>query len=101
LRRYLVVLVVVLCLGVAFAQPGGKAPVDYVKPNIGGIGILLQPTEPFVQLPFSMARLAPAFATAMSRRVFTDSPRGALRFCRWPERLAKRRGTTVPDTITI
>jgi predicted alpha-1,2-mannosidase len=73
LRRYLVVLVVVLCLGAAFAQPGGKAPVDYVKPNIGGIGILLQPTEPFVQLPFSMARLAPVMTPGFRDRYVAPS----------------------------
>lgn len=32
-------------------------PVDYVNPNIGGIGHLLQPTVPLVSLPNSMMRV--------------------------------------------
>src|SRR5258707_6925751 len=36
-----------------------KAPVDEVSPNIGGIGVLLSATKPFVQRPFGMARLYP------------------------------------------
>lgn len=35
-----------------------KEPVDYVSPNIGGIGQLLTPTIPYVQRPHGMARLA-------------------------------------------
>jgi predicted alpha-1,2-mannosidase len=38
---------------------GSQDPVDYVDPNIGGVGHLLQPTMPVVQLPHSMVRLAP------------------------------------------
>lgn len=33
--------------------------VEYVDPNIGGVGHLLQPTVPIVNLPNSMIRLAP------------------------------------------
>ena len=36
-----------------------KDLVRYVDPNIGGVGALLQPTVPVVQLPNSMIRLAP------------------------------------------
>jgi len=36
-----------------------KEPVEYVDPNIGGVGHLLQPTLPTVYLPNSMIRLAP------------------------------------------
>ena len=35
-----------------------KDPVDYVNPNIGGIGHLLQPTLPLVHLPNSMMRIS-------------------------------------------
>jgi predicted alpha-1,2-mannosidase len=35
------------------------SPVDLVDPNIGGVGHLLQPTVPTVQLPHSMIRIAP------------------------------------------
>ena len=34
-------------------------PVDYVSPNIGGIGQMLTATVPYVQTPHGMARLAP------------------------------------------
>lgn len=34
--------------------------VDYVDPTIGGVGILLEPTRPTVQLPNSMVRMFPA-----------------------------------------
>lgn len=46
----------------AYAQnvPGQqKQPVDYVNPNIGGIGLLLTSTEPYVQYPHGMAQIAP------------------------------------------
>lgn len=33
--------------------------VDYVNPNIGGVGFILQPTRPTVQLPNQMIRLSP------------------------------------------
>ena len=35
-----------------------RQPVDYVNPNIGGIGHLLQPTLPLVHLPNSMMRIS-------------------------------------------
>ena len=41
-----------------------KQPVDYVNPNIGGISILLTSTEPYVQYPHGMARLAPVMPGA-------------------------------------
>src|SRR5713101_7111617 len=45
------------------AEAAAKAkrmdPVDYVSPNIGGIGQLLTATVPYVQTPHGMARLAP------------------------------------------
>jgi predicted alpha-1,2-mannosidase len=40
-------------------SPETTALVDIVDPNIGGIGILLQPTLPLVQLPYGMVRIAP------------------------------------------
>jgi len=49
------------CLGVFVfsAFSGVQDPVNYVDPNIGGAGHVLQPTVPTVQLPNSMIRLAP------------------------------------------
>jgi hypothetical protein len=36
------------------------AQVEYVDPNIGGVGYLLEPTRPTVSLPNSMLRFYPA-----------------------------------------
>jgi len=49
-----------------------KAPVDYVRPNIGGIGQLLTPTIPYVQYPYGMARLAPATTPGITDRYLAD-----------------------------
>jgi predicted alpha-1,2-mannosidase len=53
--------VIVLGTGVhLFAHDASAAdPVTYVDPNIGGIGHVLQPTLPTVQLPHGMIRVAP------------------------------------------
>ena len=40
-------------------QSNSKSPVDYVDPNIGGVGHLLQPTRPTVQVPNQMIRMYP------------------------------------------
>ena len=37
-----------------------KSVVDYVDPTIGGVGVILQPTRPTVQIPNSMVRVYPA-----------------------------------------
>src|SRR6201996_9461044 len=52
-----------------FAQ---KQPVDYVDPNIGGIGILLTATVPYVQRPHGMARLAPITTPGITDRYLAD-----------------------------
>ena len=36
-----------------------KQPVDYVDPNIGGIGHLLTSVQPFVQVPHGLVQIAP------------------------------------------
>jgi predicted alpha-1,2-mannosidase len=41
------------------ATTGSRQPVDYVSPNIGGIGQLLTATTPNVGYPYGMAMLAP------------------------------------------
>jgi len=56
----------------AFSQPP-KAPVDYVSPNIGGIGQLLTATIPYVQLPHGMARLAPITTPGVTDRYLADT----------------------------
>lgn len=49
-----------------------KAPVDYVSPNIGGIGQLLTATEPYVQCPYGMARLYPITTPGIVDRYLAD-----------------------------
>jgi predicted alpha-1,2-mannosidase len=49
-----------------------KDPVDYVNPNIGGIGQLLTPTLPYVQYPHGMARLAPITTPGIVDRYLAD-----------------------------
>ena len=49
-----------------------KDPVDYVSPNIGGIGQLLTATIPYVQFPHGMARLAPITTPGLKDRYLAD-----------------------------
>ena len=49
-----------------------KEPVDYVAPNIGGIGQLLTATIPYVQRPYGMARLAPVTTPGITDRYLAD-----------------------------
>src|SRR5487761_1246443 len=49
-----------------------KEPVDYVSPNIGGIGQLLTATVPYVQHPHGMARLAPITTPGITDRYLAD-----------------------------
>ena len=49
-----------------------KDPVDYVVPNIGGIGQLLTATIPYVQCPHGMARLAPITTPGVTDRYLAD-----------------------------
>ena len=69
----MVVLLAVL-YGVAFAAGvrQQKEPVDYVSPNIGGIGQLLTATIPYVQYPHGMARLAPITTPGITDRYLAD-----------------------------
>jgi predicted alpha-1,2-mannosidase len=49
-----------------------KEPVDYVNPNIGGIGHLLTATAPTVQLPYGMMRLSPMTTPGIMDRYLAD-----------------------------
>jgi predicted alpha-1,2-mannosidase len=49
-----------------------KQPVDYVDPNIGGIGQLLTATVPYVQWPHGMARIAPITTPGITDRYLAD-----------------------------
>ena len=59
-----------IALGTSGTQQ--KDPVDYVSPNIGGIGQLLTATVPFVQYPHGMARLAPITTPGITDRYLAD-----------------------------
>lgn len=63
------VMAVGLLVSSAIAQ---KQPVDYVSPNIGGIGQLLTATIPYVQCPHEMARLAPVTTPGITDRYLAD-----------------------------
>jgi len=56
---------------VAMGQPQ-KTAVDYVSPNIGGIGQLLTATIPYVQFPHGMARLAPTITPMTTDRYLAE-----------------------------
>src|ERR1035438_3156602 len=59
--------------GGIFAQVNRqKEPVDYVSPNIGGIGQMLTATLPYVQRPHGMARLAPITTPGITDRYLAD-----------------------------
>lgn len=60
--------------GSAFAGAAAKRmePLDYVSPNIGGIGQLLTATVPYVQTPHGMARLAPITTPGVNDRYLAD-----------------------------
>lgn len=60
-----------LCACLASAQ-GAKEPVDYVSPNVGGIGQLLSATIPYVQYPHGMARLYPITTPGINDRYLAD-----------------------------
>src|ERR1035437_5388668 len=59
LSRFVYLLSGVLMLfSCAALKAGEKTPVDYVNPNIGGIGHLLVATDPIVQVPEGLVKLS-------------------------------------------
>ena len=64
---------VLLGIGSCIASgQSAKEPVDYVAPNIGGIGQLLSATIPYVQYPHGMARLFPITTPGITDRYLAD-----------------------------
>ncbi|HML74183.1 MAG TPA: GH92 family glycosyl hydrolase [Anaerohalosphaeraceae bacterium] len=58
--RYSIIMVVIILLAVVMAGcVSSRDAVSYVNPNIGGVGHILQPTRPTVQLPNQMIRMYP------------------------------------------
>ncbi len=74
MKNYALTLVALVACGTVFAAPTQhpKSPVDYVSPNIGGIGQLLTATIPYVQYPHGMARLAPITTPGIVDRYLAD-----------------------------
>lgn len=67
------VLAAILGTGMAArAAQTSRGPVDYVDPNIGGIGQLLTATVPYVQYPYGMARVAPVTTPGITDRYLAD-----------------------------
>jgi predicted alpha-1,2-mannosidase len=64
--------VLVVCLHHSASGSSQKDPVDYVSPNIGGIGQMLTATIPYVQYPHGMARLAPITTPGITDRYLSD-----------------------------
>ena len=49
-----------------------KEPVDYVNPNMGGIGQLLSATSPNVIMPYGMMRISPITTPGITDRYLAD-----------------------------
>ena len=59
-----------------------KEAVDYVNPNMGGIGQLLSSTSPFVKLPYGVMTVSPITTPGVNDRYLADKiygfPAGAV-----------------------
>jgi putative alpha-1,2-mannosidase len=69
----------------ASAQTKKKTPLDYVNPNIGGIGHLLVATDPIVQLPQGSVKLSSnpwpeIYDRYLADKVFSFSLRDVVRY---------------------
>src|SRR5580700_1313095 len=62
----------VLALILCGCSPQMKEPVDYVNPNMGGIGQLLSSTSPNVIMPYGMMRISPITTPGISDRYLAD-----------------------------
>lgn len=67
LRKKIITVLLIILTGSFLYGQTPKELVDYVDPNIGGIGHMLQPTLPVVQLPNCMIRIAPSKGTALDK----------------------------------
>lgn len=56
----------------ALSEHEARSAVDYVDPNIGGIGQLLTATAPIVRLPYSMMNVAPIITPGVKDRYLAD-----------------------------
>jgi predicted alpha-1,2-mannosidase len=71
--NYLFVMIVALIpVWGAAQQARVKTPVDYVNPNMGGIGQLLSSTSPNVIMPYGIMRIAPNTTPGIGDRYLAD-----------------------------
>jgi predicted alpha-1,2-mannosidase len=64
--------IAVLALALSASAQQNKEPVDYVNPNIGGIGQLLSATSPSVTMPYGMMRISPITTPGITDRYLAD-----------------------------
>jgi putative alpha-1,2-mannosidase len=74
-----------LLMGCGFTPNGEKDPVDYVNPNIGGIGHLLVATDPVVRLPQGNIQVASnpwpeIYDRYLADQIFSFSLRDVVRY---------------------
>ncbi|HZR18754.1 MAG TPA: GH92 family glycosyl hydrolase [Verrucomicrobiae bacterium] len=62
----------VLAFALSTSAQQNKEPVDYVNPNIGGIGQLLSATSPNVIMPYGMMRISPITTPGITDRYLAD-----------------------------
>ena len=71
MKKFLAITFAALSLAVVLS--GSKRPergnVKYVNREIGGVGFILQPTRPTVQIPNQMLRLPPGRADLLDVRI--------------------------------
>ena len=63
---------VFLLAGCTLTPTTEKTPVDYVDPNIGGIGQLLSSVSPTVSMPYGMMRISPTTTPGINDRYLAD-----------------------------
>jgi predicted alpha-1,2-mannosidase len=71
-RHAFLILLLFPCGALRMSAQKANDPVDYVSPNIGGIGQLLTATIPYVQYPHGMTRLAPITPPGIADRYLAD-----------------------------
>jgi predicted alpha-1,2-mannosidase len=68
----LCLLAVPLLLSECTAFTREKSPVDWVDPNIGGVGQVLSSVSPTVSMPYGMMRIAPVTTPGINDRYLAD-----------------------------
>jgi predicted alpha-1,2-mannosidase len=71
---HFVYLLIMALLPMSYATPqtAEKTPVDYVNPNMGGIGQMLSATSPNVIMPYGIMRISPITTPGINDRYLAD-----------------------------